>query len=98
MASYGYFRSSTMSRKSFRGASTSVGAMIQVLRWMITANVARSRIPLFSEAVIRNWSRKSQPDLNSTHVYHLGHPPCTMHGAGHLETNTTFRNTSKEDN
>src|SRR6218665_429248 len=42
----------TMSRKSFRGASTTVGAVIQVLKWMITANVARSRIPLISEAVI----------------------------------------------
>ena len=48
------------SRKSFRGASTPIGAVIQVLRWMITAKVARSRIPLFSEAVIWNWSRKSQ--------------------------------------
>src|SRR6218665_2016152 len=96
MASCGYFRSSNMSRKSFRGASAPVGTVIQVLKWMITANVARSRIPLFSEAVIRRkWSRKSHILIA---YIDLGHPPCMMHGACHLETNTTFRNNSKEDN
>ena len=50
------------------------GAVIQVLTWMITAKVARSRIHLFFEAVIWNWSRKSQILIACiTLVIHLAH-------------------------
>jgi len=86
-----------VNQKSFRGASTPIGAVIQVLRWMITAKVARSQIPLFPEAVIWNWSRKSQISI----AYNLDHPSGTMHGVWCLETNTTslltclYRRTSR---
>jgi len=59
MAAYGYL-SSIVSLNSFVEAYTPIGAVIQAVLWTSSAKVKWSWIPLFSEADILNWSRKTQ--------------------------------------